>query len=169
MKKIDVSTPTYPNLFALVDDEDFDWLNEYVWTAIKRRNTYYAKREKQKGGKRKCIYMHREVLKTPLGKFTDHRDGDGLNNQNWNLRECTTTQNLQNARKRESAKTSKYFGVSYIKGLTCKKKFRAQIRINKKTINLGNFLTEIEAARARDEAVKKYAGEFGRLNFPEEK
>ena len=37
MKLLDVSTSKYPNTFAMVDDEDFDELNKFKWSACERR------------------------------------------------------------------------------------------------------------------------------------
>ncbi len=31
MKQIDISTKKYPETFTLVDDEDYDYLNEFKW------------------------------------------------------------------------------------------------------------------------------------------
>lgn len=30
--------------FAMVDDEDYDWLSQWNWTVYKSRNTHYAQR-----------------------------------------------------------------------------------------------------------------------------
>ena len=38
MKTIELSQ----GRFALVDDKDFHWLNQWEWSAIRGRNTFYA-------------------------------------------------------------------------------------------------------------------------------
>ena len=59
---------------------------------------------------------------------------------------------------------SKYKGVHWHKN---HRKWLARITFEKNTIHLGYFRNEIEAAKAYDEAAKKYHGEFASLNFPE--
>jgi hypothetical protein len=60
-------------------------------------------------------------------------------------------------------KSSKYKGVSWDKGT---KKWRAGIRLNSKTLYLGIFNEEDDAARAYDSAAIKKNTTFCRLNFP---
>ena len=67
--------------FAKVDDEDFEYLNQFKWYAKKSRNTYYVTRGAFNGKNMSSIYMHREVMKTPKGTLVDHIDHDGLNCQ----------------------------------------------------------------------------------------
>ncbi|MGD0077702.1 MAG: AP2 domain-containing protein, partial [Sedimentisphaerales bacterium] len=67
-----------------------------------------------------------------------------------------------NKRKRKNA-SSQYIGVSYDKNY---KQWVAQISYDGKLHWLGRFTNEIDAARAYDEASKKYHLEFKRLNFP---
>src|SRR3989304_2105986 len=75
---------------ALVDDEDFEMLNRYKWSAMRGANTYYAYTHIiLESGKRTSIAMHRVIMQTPVGYETDHRDRNGLNNQRFNLRICT--------------------------------------------------------------------------------
>jgi hypothetical protein len=95
-------------------------------------------------------------------KYTvDHIDNNPLNNQKSNLRICSLKDNSKNSTKRNNT-SSKYKGV-YFENYT--KKYKANIKVDYKTINLGRFLNEIDAAKAYDKAAIKYFGEFANLNF----
>lgn len=152
---------------ALVDDEDFDFLNQWKWHAIKAANIFYAGRTvnapRVRGQRQesKVILMHR-AIKCVENKDThiDHADNDGLNNQKSNLRECTCGQNLSNRRKRINSKNT-YFGVRQKKG---RKNYEATIRHNGVVHYIGMFEQESEAAKAYNREAIKYKGEFAKLN-----
>lgn len=149
--------PLTQGQFTLVDDEDFEYLNQFKWHALKAKNTYYATRKI----KRKIIWMHREILKlTDIKIMADHKDGNGLNNQKSNIRPCDFYQNNKNQKPRKG--TSKYKGVSWRKS---RNKWVIHITINGKQKHVGSFSNEIEAAKAYDEMAKLHYGEFAYLNF----
>jgi len=150
------------NQFALVDDEDFEHLNQFKWCAHKRGNTFYAERSVPINGKYKTKAMHKFIMcDNPFKSDVDHRDGNGLNNQRGNLRFCTDQQNQMNAKPRKNC-SSNYKGVSLHKPTN---KWRARITIEGKLIYFGLFNSEEDAARIYDDAAIKYYGEFARLNF----
>jgi hypothetical protein len=145
--------------FAIVDVEDYEKLSQYDWHYYETGNkNYYAVRFKGA----KIVSMHRTVMNEPINLVVDHKDGNGLNNRKENLRVVTRTQNHYNRRKTIRKTTSKYKGVHRI---TDRKAYCAKIRYKGKTISLGYYKDEIEAAKAYDEAAKKYFGEYARLNF----
>ena len=146
---------------ALVDDDDFEWLNQWKWYAGKTRNTYYAIRNSpiDENGKQIKIYMHREIMNTPKEVLTDHKDRDGLNNQKHNIRLCTYSQNGAN---RKSYGVSKYLGVCWDKQSN---KWIVRIETDNKSTYLGCFKIEKDAAMAYNEAAKKQHGEFANLNI----
>lgn len=148
--------------FAIVDDTDFEWLYQWKWIAVKGRNTFYAVRGEGIFPFRKLVFMHRVIMNTPDGMETDHQDHNGLNNQRYNLRNCTRMQNSQN-QKIFSNNTSGYKGVTWEKHI---EKWRVRITINRTRIHLGYFSTAKDAGHAYDVAAKKYFGEFAKINFP---
>lgn len=147
-------------LVTLVDDEDFEYLNQWNWCSMNNRYTNYVMRTVRKTN----IFMHRVIMNTPPDMQTDHRDRNGLNNQKHNLRNCTSQQNNIN-RGPVKNKSSLYKGVSLIERNNNHVYIRADIRINKKVKYLGSFKSEIDAAIAYDNAARNIHGEFASLNF----
>lgn len=143
--------------YALVDAADYEWLNAYHWHLCS--GGYAARSEK---GKR--ILMHRQIMDPPQGMVVDHIDGNRANNCRSNLRVCTRAENQRNQRKQRGS-ASGYKGVGYLKGSD---RCHAKLVFEGKTIWLGHFDNEVEAARAYDRAAVECFGEFAHLNFPEE-
>lgn len=109
--------------------------------------------------------MHRMILNAPKGSFIDHKNRIKTDNRRENIRFCTLAQNQQNRDKcNKRPSTSKYRGVSMVYS---GRGFRASIRTGKRTIPLGRFDNEEEAARAYDKAARELHGEFANPNFPE--
>ena len=99
---------------AIVDDEDYDRLNQYKWHTHRRGRYFYATRKSPAvEGVRKIIYMHHDILENPSGKYVvDHKNGNCLDNTKGNLRIVSRRQNMQNS---HVPKTSKYPGVHWSK------------------------------------------------------
>ena len=154
MKQIPLSN----GKFSLVDDEDFAWLSKFKW----HFNEGYARTHDFVPGM--THYLHELVTLFKLKDQVDHIDANRLNNQKSNLRAATQQQNNANALKWRRTCSSRYKGVCWAK---TKNKWEVKITVNYKTIHLGRYFDEEEAARTYDQAAKEHFGEFARLNFPE--
>jgi hypothetical protein len=145
---------------AIVDDSDFEYLNQWRWHARRSGKNYYAQRNEYSDGRQRIILMHRVIMNTPDGMQTDHIDHNGLNNQKNNLRSCSANQNRKN---RIGYGTSSYLGVAVrrSKGNTY---WIAEITDNGHRKYLGFFKDEKEAAYAYNRAAMQLHGLFAHLN-----
>lgn len=144
---------------------------------VKNRNTgriltpnfdgYYYNVNLSKDGKQKTIRIHRLVaiafLDNPLNyKCIDHIDLNKLNNRVDNLRWVSYSINGFNIdKKKRDNCTSRFKGVSLDKKLN---KYRACICINRKTLYLGLYDNEIDAAVKYNEKLQELIIEVVRNN-----
>lgn len=144
---------------AIVSIEDAD-LADLNWNVIPDTDTQYASRGQVVDGKGTMFQMHRVILSRMLNRplerheLVDHRDGNGLNNQRYNLRVATPANNQANAKLRTD-NTSGYKGV-----WKCGKKWVAQIQHKKKQYVLGYFDKPEDAYKAYCQKAKELNGEF---------
>ena len=152
MKKIKLSGNN--ELYALVDDEDYDRLCEWKWQLDKRG---YARRNASKKGldgviRWKTVLMHRAVLGVEYNDASelcvDHINGNPLDNRKENLRIVNYSENASNRHK--TTASTKVLRVS-----KCGNGYIARIRVNKNSVYIGSFATITEA----EIAIKKYQQE----------
>lgn len=92
----------------------------------------------------------------------DHINGDRADNRIVNLRQATTSQNLQNQRKAQVTSKTGLLGVSYNGSPHRERRWFARICVNQKTKVIGYFHTPEEAHAAYLEAKRKVHA-FGML------
>ena len=156
MKKIPLRGNAGKNKYVLVDDEDYERLNEHKWYFASEKHkhgngyTYYST---CKNRQYKRFYMHREIMYPTKNFEIDHIDGDGLNNQRSNLRIVTHAQNNMN-RKMQYNNKSGYKGVWIITTKSNKKRYRTAIQGK----YIGTYNTAKEASLAYITKAKEIFG-----------
>jgi hypothetical protein len=152
MKKIPLTNGEY----ALVDDRWYDYLKQWQWSKHQR----YAARRVWLNKKESRIFMHHIVLPRKKGFQTDHKDGNGLNNQELNLRYATRNQNMQNAKKRITL--SPYKGACWS---LQHKAWRVKINVKGKQSHIGCFKNDRHAGLAYALWALDVHGEFANTSF----
>lgn len=155
--------PLTKGKYAIVDEDDYDRVMAAgPWNYLVSGG----------GGRRPyavgpgLVRLHRFVLGVDKGdrRQVDHINGDTLDNRKSNLRVATPKENAAN-RGRTRRNRSGYKGVR----LTPNGRWRAEVCLRGKTNphHVGMFDTAEEAARARDEFVRKHKDpSTERFNFP---
>ena len=151
--------PLSQNKFTKIESNDWEIVKNHKWHYHKG---YASTKITLPNGKQTTCYMHRVILGLTDPKIqADHINHDGLDNTRINLRSCTQQQNNMNKSSRKNS-TSKYKGVSWNKR---DNKWQSHIRFNNKTIHLGYYTNEQEAAKAYNLKAKELFGEFANLNI----
>lgn len=144
---------------AIVDDEDFEYLNQWKWQYM----SGYARKGRWNNGVKKFFLMHRFILGLTCSykeKEVDHINGNGLDNRRCNLRVATKSQNRCNSSKPRN-NTSGYKGIGW---RAERKKWCVRIGINKMSIFLGHFNYLVDAIFIYNQAAIKYHKKFAKLN-----
>ncbi len=142
--------PLTKDLFAKVDDEDYEHLSAYYWHLANG----YARRKVSvdEGSKRKSTNMEHQIVPgfVPYIKVVDHINGDKLDNQRANLR--LVDKSLNGINKRGKPGASGYYGISHSRGTDS---WRSCIRYKGKIIwqMYGNDIKAM--AKARENALQE--------------
>lgn len=167
MKQIKIIQKNGTEHIILVDDSDFEEVNQYKWHVQRGGDTFYVLRNIYLGyvdGKKKSkkIAMHRQLLEIDDSKiFIDHINHNGLDNRRENLRICNNRRNQYNSKPQKGA-ASRYKGVSWSKQ---NNKWIAQININGKNKYLGYFTIEEDARDAYEKVAKGIQGDFKNISI----
>jgi hypothetical protein len=150
--------PLTQEKFALVDDEDYEFLMQWKWYFEGR----YARATNKQILPIKSKYMHRLIMRNIAlnGESIDHINGDKMDNRKSNLRVCDKSKNMMNKGALKNNKSG-FKGVHFDK---TRGKYKVSIGFDGKTKCIGRYDDIIEAARAYNEAALKYHGEFAHLN-----
>ena len=157
----------YGGHVAIIDAEDVDTIKDYTWCFASTVGVM------TKSVDNHCRLLSRMILfgenyEKGGTEIADHRNHNLLDNtkvkndNEGNLRICTWKQNCYNQISRGG--TSHYKGVSWSKE---KRMWKTLIKHNYRSIHIGYFKKEEDAARAYDKKARELFGEFAYLNFSE--
>jgi hypothetical protein len=143
----------------IVDDEDFEIVSKHKWKCDKtgyiRRNVWFDKKSRCE-----AITLHRYLLNAPEGMLVDHINGIITDNRKCNLRLASKSENRWNSKPPINNKSG-YKGVSLSNETG---KWRAQITVNGKRVNLGHFDNKHDAARMYNFWARDIFGDYAWLN-----
>lgn len=137
---------------AIVDDEDYEALNQHKWYATEKVKIVYACRMLcQVAGQKTYAFMHNVIFPPPKGLFVNHLNHNGLDNRRSNLEHITHSENTRHGRYKP--------GISGHRNISWHRqsdRYRVQFRFNYDIIYGGSYATLEEAVLARNAMHKRY-------------
>lgn len=160
-----VYIPVNPSSKAKIDKADYAQVSKHTWRVL----TKDSGRKKvvtniiDKSGRNRQISLGQFIMNPPKGKMVyPRRFMEGFDYRRNNLVVCTMQERQQILPPSRNHGSSKFKGVSYI---TSRKRWRAAIKAKGKSITLGMFRSEVEAAKAYNVAAIKYFGKNAYQNL----
>ncbi len=152
-----------PKLKAKIDEEDLKRVSNHTWRATKSTTGRIRVVTGIRGKKGvRNITLGRFLMKPPKGKQVyPRRFNDGLDYRKSNLVVCTVQERQRLLPKNRVNASSSFRGVTET-GKTGI--WRARIKVDAETINLGNFDSEAAAAQAYNVAARKHFGDMAYQN-----
>lgn len=145
--------------YALID-ADMAWLaDKHKWTLDSTKRYAVTGTYEYEGKRQTLTYLHRVVMNHPAAGMIDHISRDRLDNRRINLRLVDNRINQLNTATRGG--TSKYRGVGWDKR---RSKWYAKLKSYSKTVNIGDFDSEKDAAKAYNIAALQHFGKDAQLN-----
>ena len=113
----------------MIDDEDFDKVSKHTWSISHFKTNKYCYTNIRVNGKYTTMRLHRFIMGLDYSdkRIINHKNGNGLDNRKSNLEICDINYNNQSLNC-----ANKNFGSIYIDKRCKKKKYRAEVNINKK-------------------------------------
>lgn len=143
-------------LWAVVDEADYERVAARRWSGVMTpAGEIYAHTSTYDG----TVGMHRFVVSCEDPKLVvDHKDGHGLHNRRYNLREASYEQNARN----KGASTSSKSGIPGVSWLQRWRMWDVTIRVEGVAVSKGSFKCLKAAALAREAAEREHYGDFAR-------
>lgn len=149
---------------SLIDYHRFRQFKWY-WNSS---NSPYAARTVRQGGKKRTVYLHREIVGAPEGLVVNHKDGDTMNCLRSNLEVINPKRNntTSRVRKGDIPFHGVYFRNRSLGECAGRKNVRSYMWVGDNRVYVGAFELIEEAVRAYDRASVAHFGIYAETNYP---
>lgn len=151
------------DLQAKIDREDLERVSQHSWRVTKGTTGRFRVVTSVRTSKGvRSLTLGKFLMDPPKGKQVyPRRFNDGLDYRKDNLIVCTLQERQRLLPKKRAHASSPYRGVSFSRA---DDKWRAAIEVDGRSINLGHFDSEDDAALAYNEAARQHFGDMAYQN-----
>ena len=159
-KYIDLVQPEEYKLIPLGSEGKCAKVDNVLFERLSKINWHFDGRYARATIEGSKVRMHSYIKSPEVGQVVDHINRDELDNRLSNLRVCSHKENIRNSKPLK--RTSEFKGVHFNKRLG---RWSSSIICECITYFIGNFDSEVDAAKAYDKKARELFGEFAYLNL----